>query len=112
MAAGRYDIVIEQGTDFALEAVVKQDGTPIDLTGYDSRAHLRPKKGSDTLTQAFTCTMVDIANGRMKMSMANADSKSISPGRYYYDWEIFTSGDALVSRVLEGDAKVSAETTK
>lgn len=112
MAAATYNIVIDQGSDYALDAVVKENGTPMDLTGYLARAHLRPKKGSNVLTQAFTCTMTDAANGELKMELANADTALISPGFYYYDLEIYTAGDVVVSRILQGKAKVSAETTK
>lgn len=112
MAAANFDIVIDQGSDYALEFVVKNNGVVVDLTGYSARAHLRPKKGSNTLTQAFTCTITDAVNGVVKMELSNSDSTALSPGYYYYDLEIYTAGDAIVNRLLEGKASLSAETTK
>lgn len=112
MSAATHNIVIDQGSDFALDMVVKQDNVPVDLTGYFARAHLRPKKGSNTQTATFTCSLPTPASGTVRMEMANATSSAITPAVYYYDLEIYTAGDAVVNRLLEGEAKLSAETTK
>ena len=43
MAAGTYDVIVDQGSDFALEVTIKDDSTNVtDLTGYSARAHIRP----------------------------------------------------------------------
>jgi len=39
-------------------------------------------------------------------------SKDLAPGLYYYDLEIYTSGDAIVTRILEGKVTVDAEVTR
>jgi hypothetical protein len=112
MAAATYNIVIDQGSDFAMECVPKNDGVPVDLTGYMARAHLRAKQGADVLVKAFDCTVVDAANGLVKMEMTNADTQLLTPGNGYYDLEIYTANDVLVSRLLQGKVKITPETTK
>ena len=40
MSAARYNLIIDQGTDFALEFIVKESGTAKDLSsGFSARAH-------------------------------------------------------------------------
>jgi len=112
MAAGRHNIIIEQGADFGLEFTIKEDGVGKNLTGYSPRAQLRPKKESTTLSATFGCTMVDAANGVVKMALANATTSGIAPGKYFYDFELYTPSDTVVTRVLEGEALVTAEVTR
>ena len=112
MAAATYNITIDQGSDFSLDFVVKSNDVPVDLTGYSARAHLRPKKGSDTLTAQFTCTITDAVNGAIKIELPNATSSGVEPGIYYYDLEIYTANDAIVNRLLQGKATLTPETTK
>ena len=45
MSAARYNLIIDQGTDFALEFIVKESGTAKDLSsGFSARAQIRPTK--------------------------------------------------------------------
>jgi len=114
MAAGTYDIVIDQGSDYTLEITIKDDTTTVsDLTGYEARAQLRPKKASSTLTATFTCTIADDpTTGKIEMTLSNSVSKDIAAGSYYYDLEIYTFGDAIVKRILQGSATVTQEVTR
>ena len=111
MAAGVYNIIVEQGSTFAQKITLKVDGEPKDLTGYSARAQMRPKKTSDTLTAEFTCTVAP-SQGQLIMELSPAQTEVITPGRYYYDVELYTSGDAIVSRILQGEVTVSAEVTR
>ena len=54
MTAARYDLVIDQGSDFAIELTVKENETVKNLSGYSARAQIRPTKSSSTLTGTFT----------------------------------------------------------
>ena len=42
MSAARYDLVIDQGSDFAVEFTVAEASVVKNLTGYSARAQLRP----------------------------------------------------------------------
>ena len=44
MSAARYNLIIDQGTDFALEFIVKESGTAKDLSRVTCASALRPLK--------------------------------------------------------------------
>lgn len=111
MAAAKYNIVIDQGSDWALELVIKDDGVVRDITGYSARAQMRPTKTSDTLTATFVCVVTPAA-GKVNMSMSATVSAALSPGLFYYDLEIYTAADAAVSRLIKGTVTLDAEVTR
>lgn len=112
MAAGTYNILVEQGSSFSQSVTVKEDGSPRDLTGYNARAQIRPTRTSTTLTATFTCTISSPATGVILMELSPSVTAGISEGRYYYDLEIYTNGDGIVSRLLQGEVTVSPEVTR
>jgi len=112
MSAGKYDIKIDQGSDFARQLVVKEGGSAKDLTLYSARAAMRTSKTAAALSATFTCTIVDAAAGTLKFELSNAVTSTLDPGIYFYDLEIFTGGDAAVQRLLEGQVTVTPEITK
>jgi len=116
-AAANYNITIDQGSDFEISVQLQQeDGVPDDLTGYSARAQLRQTKASATVAATFTCTIPYPEAGVIVVSLSNSITKNLSPsstaGKYFYDLEIFTSLDAVVKRVLQGEAIVTQEVTR
>jgi hypothetical protein len=112
MAAGKYNIQIDQGSDFNIDLTVKEDGSVKDLTGYSARAQMRSKKSDASAAATFTCTVTDASGGVIKMSLPNSTSSALTAGRYYYDLEIYTASDAIVKRLLEGEVTVDREITR
>ena len=112
MAAAKYNISIDQGSDFALDITITDSGSPKNLTGYSARAQLRSAVQSETLEGAFVCTIADPLTGVINISMTNAVSKLLDPKTYVYDLEIYTLNDAFVQRILYGTVKVTAEVTR
>ena len=112
MAAGKYDIVIDQGADFALSLSIAQDGTSVNLSNHTATAQLRPTPTSDTLTATFTCTVTDAANGTIKMSMPYTLTANVAAGKYYYDLELFNSSASSMTRLIEGVARVTPNVTR
>jgi len=112
MSAARYDLVIDQGSDFSVEFTIKEAGVVKDLTGYSARAQLRPTKSSSTLSASFTCSIASPTNGKIQMILGNSVSSAVTAGIFYYDLEIYTSGDTVVSRLLYGEATVTQEVTR
>lgn len=112
--AGTYDIVIDQGADYSLGITLKDsNNVPLDLTLYNARGHLRPKKDSTSLTATFICeVLVPNIDGKINISLSNSTTKSIEAGTYYYDIEIYTASDAYVERILQGKAKITQEVTR
>lgn len=112
MTAARYDLVIDQGSDFAIELTVKENETVRDLSGYSARAQIRPTKSSSTLTGSFTCTIPTPTNGKVQMALGNAVSNGIAAGNYQYDLEIFTSSDLVVTKLLYGEVVINQGVTR
>ena len=112
MSAARYNLVIDQGSDFAVDFTVNENGSAKDLTGYSARAQMRATKTSSTVAATFTCIIPTPANGTVRMTLPHATSSGMSSGRYFYDLEIFTSGDALVTRIMQGEVDITQEVTR
>ena len=112
MSAARYNLVIDQGSDFAINFTVKDNGSAKDLTGYSARAQMRTSKNATTVAATFTCTIPDPSSGTVVMTLPNATSSAMAAGTYVYDLEIFTSGDATVTRLIQGSVDLTQEVTR
>lgn len=110
--AATHNIQIDQGSDFALDLTVKEAGSAKNLSTFNARAQLRATKAASSATASFTCTIVNAANGLLKMELPNATSSAMAAGQYFYDLEIFTSGDSLVQRLIEGTVTLNQEVTR
>jgi|TARA_S200000501_G_scaffold273320_1_gene256995 hypothetical protein len=112
MAAGTYDIVVDQGSDFTIQIQIAQDGSNVNLSTHSVRAQLRPTPSSATKTADFTCSISDAANGVMKMALTNTVTAGISAGKYYYDLELVNTNTSTVTRLIQGVARVTQEVTR
>ena len=112
MSAARYDLVIDQGSDFAIEFTVDESGTVKNLTGYSARAQLRTTKANASVSATFTCTIPTPTNGKINMTLPNGTSAALTAGRFYYDLEIYTSSNTLVNRLLYGEVTLTQEVTR
>jgi len=113
MSAANYNLVIDQGSDFAEDLIVKESDVAKDLTGYAARAQIRSTPTSPDLAGSFTCTIpVPATDGKINMALPNAVSSAMSPGRYYYDLEIYTANDAYVKRLIQGEITLNPEITR
>lgn len=112
MPAATYNLTVEQGSDFAIQLTLSEDGSAKDLTGYSARAQMRQKKTDASEAATFTCTVTNASEGKVKMALPNATTAALTPGIFFYDLELFTGSDASVTRLLEGQATVVAEVTK
>ena len=70
MSAGTYNLVIDQGSDFALDLVVKQSGSALKLTNYTGRAQLRTSVTASSASATFTVTNTNDAGGALKMELS------------------------------------------
>ncbi len=113
MTAAVYNLVIDQGSDFAIDLTIKELGAAKDLSGYLARAQMRTTRTSSSVAATFTCTVVNpVTNGVVKMELANATSSALAPGRYFYDLEIHTNADAVVRRLIQGEVTLNPEVTR
>ena len=112
MTAATYDLVIDQGSDFAIDLTITESGSAKNLTGYSGRAQMRSTHASSSATASFTVNVVNATAGTMKMEMSSSTTSGISAGRYVYDLEIHTSGDATVKRLIQGSVTINPEVTR
>jgi hypothetical protein len=61
---------------------------------------------------SFTVNVINAANGTMKMELSSSTTAGIAAGRYVYDLEIHTSGDATVKRIIQGSVTLNPEVTR
>jgi len=112
MSAARYNLVIDQGSDFAISFTVKEDGSVKNLTGYSARAQMRTSRNATSIAATFTCTIATPTNGTVVMSLANGASSSLTAGTYVYDLEVFTANNAAVVRLIQGSVDLTQEVTR
>jgi hypothetical protein len=125
MAAGKYDMYIEQGADFYLLVTLQNGaGESIDLTGHTFSGKIRSTASSSTVIAEFDFTVLDqtmaATKGKIEVELPAAESSAItldpSPdverklSFYTYDIESVFSG--TVVRWLEGLVTISPEVTR
>ena len=104
MSAANYDLVIDQGSTFAIDLVIKESGSTKDL---------RSTKTSSSIAGTFTCTVLSpVSDGKVKIELPASTSSAMEAGMYFYDLEIHTGSDAIVKRLLEGKVTLNQEVTR
>lgn len=112
MTAGKYDITIEQGSDFSLTLTVKEGGLVKNLTGYTARGSMRKSYADNTAYNFdFSDSPFD-SNGILIMKMSNSITVDLDSGHYVYDVELVHSSDDTVQRLLKGKAEITQEVTR
>lgn len=121
MAAGRYDLTIEQGATFSRQVTWQnEDGSAVNLTGYSIAGKIRKKTSDNQPIISFTCTITNASSGIFTFSLTATETNSL-PVRHgetaekqllecVYDIEA-TVG-STVYRILEGIAYISPQVTK
>jgi hypothetical protein len=112
MSAGTYNLVIDQGSDFALDLVIKQAGTALNLTNYSGRAQMRTAHTSSSASATLSVTVTNASAGALKMQLAGSVSTNLAAGQYVYDLEIFTANDSIVKRIIQGTVTLTPEVTR
>ena len=122
MSSSNYeDIIINQGTDVAVEIhLVHDSGSAYDLTNHSVAARLKRRFGDsadDPDTIDFNTIVVNPStDGIINLSLTNIQTDSMKTrGRYVYDVEVsYTDSDNnnIIQRVLEGQAEVMPSVTK
>lgn len=114
MAAGKYNIKVEQGATFILDFTIKTGSTPWNLTNYTARMQVRTSVNATTtllsITNSNYITLGGSA-GTVAISVPASMTDDLIAGRHVYDFELVSSG-GQVWRVLEGKFTVSPEVTR
>lgn len=125
MAAGRYNLIIEQGSTYNLELQYKSSaGYALDLTGYHGCMHIRPEVGSQTLYLALSSSLQpdgtglnfsgstgtkDPSSGSIAIYISAATSSQLDFTDAVYDLEIYSG--SYTARIVEGRVRLSREIT-
>lgn len=126
MAAGRYSFVIEQGSTLNLELQYKDStGIPVDLTNYGGRMQIRPDIASSTVYISLSSSLeadgtglnfsgsngqTPPSSGSIGIYISAASSSLLNFATGVYDLEIYSG--SVVTRILEGQVKLSKEVTR
>jgi hypothetical protein len=120
MAAGKYNIVIEQGATYDITIAYKDsNNNPIDLTGFGGRMQIRPSIGSTTTYLCLSSSLQadgtgleflsPTTSGSIKLYISAISSSMLNFDQAVYDLEI--ASGSYVSRILQGGVKLSKEVT-
>jgi hypothetical protein len=126
MAAGRYSFVIEQGSTLNLELQYKDaNGNPIDLTNYGGQMQIRPSVSSPVIYISLSSSLnadgtglnfsgsngtTSPTSGSIGIYISAISSSALNFDQAVYDLEIYSG--SFVSRILEGQVKLSKEVTR
>lgn len=115
MAAGRYDLKIEQGATFELSVGwVDPDGAPNTLVGFTARMMIRVDYKSSTpllsLTGGAGLTLGGAA-GTIDIEISDEDTADLPAVVGVWDLEVESPG-GKVTRLVQGKAKISPEVTR
>jgi hypothetical protein len=115
MAAGLYDITIEQGATFQMSLTWKDStGAAVNITGYTARMQVRENYESDSTLVSLTSSGGDIvlggALGTIAVTIAASVTQLLQLDEAVYDLELVNG--ATVTRLLQGKATVSREVTR
>ena len=110
-----YDIVADQGATlnrvFFLKTSTK---TPIVLTGYTGRMHIRASASSSEIVETITSQngqlTINPLLGRVDILLTPAETAALEPKVYAYDIEL-ESPEGDVTKFIAGKLTVRSETT-
>jgi hypothetical protein len=106
------NLVINAGTDFEQVFTLENTGTnsSLNLTSYTVSSQLRKHSGSSA-SVSFASTIVDGANGQVRIGLTTSSTNNLKPGRYVYD-VVITDSFGKKSRVIEGMVLVREGVTR
>lgn len=106
------ELTVDQGSTFESTIdLVTDDGAVINVAGYVFTGQIRKSYYSTNPTANLTLTIVDAANGNVKVSMSAATTANIKAGRYLYDIKMVDTSSS-VTRLVEGIITITPQVTR
>lgn len=111
MAAGVYNLSIEQGATWELSLGVEvSEGTDMDLTGSTVESKLA-KSHYDDDPLGISATIINHVDGKLRLSLTAAQTSQLDPSHeYIYDVEL-TDSNGVVTRLIQGRISISPSIT-
>jgi len=115
MAAGVYDITIEQGATFQMSLTWKDStNSPVNLSGYTARMQVRSNYEAEDTLVSLTSAAGDIvlggALGTIVITIAASVTQLLQIEEAVYDLELVNG--LTVTRLIQGKATISREVTR
>ena len=111
MAAGTYNLTVEQGVDLTLQVNVQDgNGATYSLAGATAAAQIRDDYNG-ALLASFTVTTATGTTGRLDLAMAAVTASGLPLSGGKWDLLLTTSAGTKV-RLLAGSVSVSGEVTE
>lgn len=117
MAAGIYNITIEQGADFSLPLTWRDgNNTLVNVTGYSARMQIRESYDSEDYIVSLTSALgggitLGGAAGTILVEIAASVTATMAQSTAVYDLEM-VSASGIVTRLVQGDVYISREVTR
>ena len=117
--AGLYNITCQQGATFQRQVTWTDSARDAyNLTGYTARMQVRSDVTSNTIIATLSTTAGNTGTitlggtaGTVDLLISATNTAALTAGQYVYDLEL-VSGGGVVTRLLEGNFKVTAEVTR
>jgi len=117
--AGLYNITCQQGATLQRQLTWTDSARDAyNLTGYTARMQVRDNVSSNTIVIALSTTAgsggtitLGGTAGTVDLLIPAANTTTLTAGQYVYDLEL-VSGGGVVTRLNEGNFKVTAEVTR
>lgn len=113
-APGRLDLELWQGATWSYVLTWEVAGNPVNLSGYTARLQARASvEATATALSISTTAGITLGGslGTVTLSRSATETAALTPGRYYYDLELVSSG-GVVTRLTEGTLTIYAEVTR
>jgi hypothetical protein len=109
--ATKANLVIDQGTTYSVTInLTDENGDPLKLEGFRASSQLR-KWYTSTNAVNFGC-FINTADGSVTLELDSYQTSILSAQRYVYDVQLYDPAANTISRVLEGIATVTPQSTK
>jgi hypothetical protein len=109
MAAGTYNLSIEQGSTWELTLEVDATaGTDLNLDGYSFDAKIA-KSHYDENPVSITASIINAAEGKFRLSLSASETTLLdSSFEYLYTVNLVKTSNGKVTRLIQGRATISA----
>ena len=116
MVSATYNFTIDQGTDVSVPLILKDcESNVLNLTGYKARMQMRntvySSQAVDTLTTENDRIEIKPEQGQITLHFPHEKTEEYPASSLVYDIEIVSPSD-LVTRILKGKVRISAEVTR
>lgn len=112
MSAGRYNILIEQGSDYATDLTLQDTtGAALNITDITITSQARLKATDALPLIDFTITKTDPELGKFRMSLIAAQTAALNFDVAVYDVQLSTDSGS-VTRLIQGNVVLSKTVTR